>query len=245
MSALPEPAPVPPVTISAPAAPSRPAATPIPSPIRKARALRRLLAVSAAAAVLGLVAVLVLAAAGGAYRRARLTAPENEREGKPAARLARANKAIGAALPRGTYVVVDSFANRLRVYRDGELQRSAVVSTGSRTALRDPNTGRIWVFQTPLGEQRVRNKVRDPVWIKPDWAFVEEGVPIPKNRRERYDDVSLGDYALYLGDGYLIHGTIFQTLLGTPVTHGCIRLGDADLEYVYRNVPVGSRVYIH
>ncbi len=35
---------------------------------------------------------------------------------------------------------------------------------------------------------------------------------------------------LYMRDGYIIHGTIFKTLLGKRVTHGCIRLGDEDLE---------------
>lgn len=38
------------------------------------------------------------------------------------------------------------------------------------------------------------------------------------NRRrpaqDRFDNVSLGDYALYMPDGYIIHGTIFKTLLG-------------------------------
>ena len=42
--------------------------------------------------------------------------------------------------------------------------------------------------------------------------------------------VFLGDYALALGDGYLIHGTIYKRFLGMPVTHGCVRLNDEDLE---------------
>jgi L,D-transpeptidase YbiS len=57
--------------------------------------------------------------------------------------------------------------------------------------------------------------------------------------------VSLGEFALSLGDGYLIHGTLFQSLLGQPVTHGCIRLADEDLEYVWRTVAVGDRVYLY
>ena len=112
--------------------------------------------------------------------------------------------------------------------------------------LRDPSTGREWIFDTPLGERRVERKVKDPVWVKPDWAFIEEGyVPPPKGAEERYDRFSLGDYGLYLGDGYIIHGTLFQTLLGRRVTHGCIRLGDEDLKYVYQKVPLGARVYLY
>ncbi len=147
--------------------------------------------------------------------------------------------------PRGVYVVVDSYHNRLKVFRDGELMRDAVCSTGSGTILRDPETGREWVFDTPLGEHRVQRKQVDPVWWKPDWAFIEEGFKPPKSSRDRVDPDSLGEYGLYLGDGYIIHGTIFQTLLGQPITHGCIRLGDDDLEYVYQKVPVGARVYLY
>ena len=70
-------------------------------------------------------------------------------------------------------------------------------------------------------------------------------MPPPMGARDRRDDFSLGDYALYLGDGYMIHGTVFQTLVGRPVTHGCIRLRDEDLEYVYRTVPMGARVLLY
>ena len=86
--------------------------------------------------------------------------------------------------------------------------------------------------------------MKDPVWNKPDWAFIEEGQPIPRDAAERVDTYSLGDYALYLGDGYLIHGTLYQRLLGRSVTHGCVRLGDEDLEAVWKAAGVGTRVYI-
>jgi L,D-transpeptidase YbiS len=56
--------------------------------------------------------------------------------------------------------------------------------------------------------------------------------------------MELGAYAMDLGDGYLIHGTLYQRALGLSITHGCVRLGDADLETVYRKVRVGTPVYI-
>ena len=161
-------------------------------------------------------------------------------------RLARAERSLSALHPRGLFVTVDTYANRLRVHRGDEVLREALCSTGSGLALRDPRNGRLWVFTTPLGERTVQRKAVDPVWVKPDWAFVEEGlVPPPMGSRDRVDTFSLGDFALYLGDGYLIHGTLFQSLLGRRVTHGCIRLGDEDLSYVYRTVPVGARVYLY
>lgn len=54
----------------------------------------------------------------------------------------------------------------------------------------------------------------------------------------------LGAFKLDLGDGYLIHGTPHKDSLGQAATHGCIRVGDEDLAYLFRNVPPGTPVYI-
>ncbi len=162
-----------------------------------------------------------------------------------ARRAARAHNALQRLQPRGIYLVVDTYRNRLHVYREGELLRTAVCSTGTGIVLRDPRTGREWVFDTPLGERVIENKRRNPVWAKPDWAFIEEGMQPPTDPNERFDDVSLGNYGLYMGDGYIIHGTLFKSLLGRRVTHGCIRLGDEDLEFVYNSTPIGARVFLY
>jgi L,D-transpeptidase YbiS len=90
----------------------------------------------------------------------------------------------------------------------------------------------------------VQSKSRNPIWRKPDWAFVEEGLPIPKDPAERFEAGALGEYALYIGDGYLIHGTLYENLLGRSVTHGCIRLGRADLRELYRQVAPGTPVFV-
>jgi len=170
-------------------------------------------------------------------------ATEAEQLRKRAAQIA---VALDKVRPRGTVIVVDTFRNRLRLYKDGELLRLAVCSTGTGRVLRDPRTGRQWVFDTPMGEREIINKRRNPVWAKPDWAFIEEGyIPPPRDSQERFDDVSLGDYGLYMPEGYIIHGTLFKTLLGRRVTHGCVRLGDEDLEFVFKNAPIGSHVYLY
>lgn len=158
----------------------------------------------------------------------------------------RAASRLASLAPRGIHLRIDTFANRLRLYRGDELLRDAQCSTGSGVWLRDEVGGRQWFFDTPHGERRVQRKVRNPVWSKPDWAFIEEGLePPPPGDPARFDSISLGDYALYLGDGYLIHGTLFQTLLGQSLTHGCIRLGDEDLKHVYRELPIGAPVYLY
>lgn len=195
--------------------------------------------------------LIALATFGGSYRKQALELqppPASELADaaeEPGARLTKIEKRLASYAPvRETHVVVDTHRNRLRVYKGGNLLREAICSTGSGVRLRDPRNGREWVFDTPSGEVKVWRKRTNPVWVKPDWAFIEEGYEPPKGMRDRVDDYSLGDYALDMPDGYIIHGTVFKTLLGRRVTHGCIRLGDEDLKFVYETVPVGARVFL-
>ncbi len=174
-------------------------------------------------------------------------APASPSDGGPKeqARQEKLARKMASLAPTGIYVLVDTYKNRIHVFKNGEPLREAVCSTGSGTILKDPEKGREWVFDTPRGERKVQRKVKNPIWVKPDWAFIEEGYRPPgKDSPGRYDDFSLGDYGLYLGDGYIMHGTVFQSLLGQRVTHGCIRIGDADLEWIYNTVPLGTRVYL-
>jgi L,D-transpeptidase YbiS len=225
--------------------PAPPRARQLPDWVRAVAAGLAGAAVASAAVAFG------LARMGGAYARESFQtdpaplAAESLTAEEIAARAEKIERRLAALAPGGeVYVVVDSYANRLSVYKGRELLREAVCSTGSGVRLRDPRNGKEWLFDTPQGEFKILRKVRDPVWVKPDWAFVEEGYEPPKGMRDRVDDFSLGDYGLYMKDGYIIHGTIFKTLLGKRVTHGCIRLGDEDLEFVYKKVPVGARVFM-
>jgi hypothetical protein len=55
----------------------------------------------------------------------------------------------------------------------------------------------------------------------------------------------LGQYRLDLGEGFLLHGTPFKNSIGLAATHGCVRLRDEDILWLYENVPVGTKVYIY
>jgi len=147
--------------------------------------------------------------------------------------------------PADVYIVVDTARNRLYVKRGDEVLLDAVASTGSGTILDDPGRpGTRWVFDTPRGEFAIKSKMTNPVWIKPDWAFVEEGMEVPKDPTQRMEAGILGEYALGFGKGYFIHGTLYPRLLGKSVTHGCIRLKDDDLQAVFKRVKVGTKVLI-
>lgn len=143
-----------------------------------------------------------------------------------------------------SYIVINTTENRFALYRNKKLIREGFCSTGSLMMLKTEK-GNSWVFKTPKGKRTIQGKITHPYWNRPDWSFVEEGLPIPpKNDPSRWESGVLGDYAMGIGDGYLIHGTIYKRFLGMPVTHGCVRLNDEDLEAVYNTLNIGSKVYI-
>ncbi len=147
--------------------------------------------------------------------------------------------------PVKPYIVVNTTGNRFSL-RDinGDTIRTGACSTGKNELLIAGNK-RI-VFKTPKGIFTVRNKQQNRPWVKPDWAYIEDGLPIPSARSaDRIDYSTLGDYAMEIGDGYMLHGTLYQRFLGLPVTHGCVRLGDKDLEVIYNTLSKGSKVFIY
>ena len=146
--------------------------------------------------------------------------------------------------PQGLYIVVDTAENLLYLKDGPRTLLKATISAGSGSILKDPSGERRWVFETPRGEFTVQSKIVKPTWYKPDWAFIEEGKPIPKNVTGRIEAGMLGDYALGFGDGYFIHGTLYTRLLGKNITHGCIRVGDEDLKTLYHSVALGTKVFI-
>ncbi len=150
-----------------------------------------------------------------------------------------------ALTPVQPYIVVNTTYNRFKLYKKRKQIREGFCSTGSYTLLKSRDK-REWIFHTPKGMYRVLGKVTNPVWRRPDWSFVEEGLPIPPpNHPSRWEAGVLGDYALSIGNGYLIHGTIYKRFLGMPVTHGCIRMNDEDLEAVFKTLEIGSKVYVY
>jgi L,D-transpeptidase YbiS len=141
------------------------------------------------------------------------------------------------------YLVVDTHTNQLFVRRGSALLRACPAATGSNREL--SGAGQRWLFATPRGIMTVRDKRVDPVWVMPDWAFVEKGEDVPPlESKERLVPDHLGDYALILGGGIMIHGTTDIASLGRNASHGCIRLGKEDLRYVYEMADIGTKVYV-
>jgi lipoprotein-anchoring transpeptidase ErfK/SrfK len=67
----------------------------------------------------------------------------------------------------------------------------------------------------------------------------------PIDTKHRQVEGELGHFRLTLGDGFMLHGTPYASSIGENVTHGCVRLADDDIEWLYQHVPVGTKVYIY
>lgn len=153
---------------------------------------------------------------------------------------------VGRKVRESLHILVDTQANKLYVKQGLTLLWQADCSVGRGGTLTDKKTGRRWEFVTPRGQFEIRGKMTEPLWIKPDWAFVETGEAIPPpGDPSRQAKGELGAYVLNLGDGYLIHGTRDEKSLGRPASHGCVRLGRDDLQKLFDLAPVGTRVYIY
>jgi L,D-transpeptidase ErfK/SrfK len=94
-------------------------------------------------------------------------------------------------------------------------------------------------WATPIGEAKVTQKARDPVWYVPASVrkeHAERGDPLPRVVQPGPDN-PLGKFAMALSlPGYLIHGTNKPAGVGMRSSHGCIRLYPEDIEALFERV---------
>jgi hypothetical protein len=79
---------------------------------------------------------------------------------------------VPSTLPQGKYVVVDLDRNEVR-FMDGRTVLWAAPA-GTGTGLRLQGKDGEWDFATPNGVYQVQYKEQNPVWIAPDWYFIEK-----------------------------------------------------------------------
>jgi hypothetical protein len=114
------------------------------------------------------------------------------------------------------------------------LTKPTVISGGRKIMFRDgeagvlhPDSGFAWL---PLEEEIVFDNT----------LFIP-----PVGSKNRAVQGELGKYKLDTGGGVLLHGTPHQSSIGKAATHGCMRLRDEDIEWLYQYVPVGTKIYIY
>jgi len=110
----------------------------------------------------------------------------------------------------GNFVItVSTEENKVYARRNGQLVFEAVCSTGKNETLRAQ--GRTMVFRTPIGRFRIQSKEENPMWVPPDWHYIEEA------QKEGLDVVRL-DYGKRIGDLYVSGREVYSN--GYPVGSG-------------------------
>jgi hypothetical protein len=79
-----------------------------------------------------------------------------------------------AASPDRPYLVISIEERRLWYKQAGRLLYEAPVATGSGKTLVKEGGASVWKFETPRGRLVVRSKEEAPVWVPPDWHYVEQ-----------------------------------------------------------------------
>jgi hypothetical protein len=128
----------------------------------------------------------------------------------------------------GAVVVVRRSKHRLYLFSGTTLIRVFRVGTGRR---RDP---------TPVGRFVITSKARDPWWKPPHARWATRFVPIPPGPANPLGTRWLGLSVPEVG----IHGTPDRASLGYSRSHGCIRMGIRDVEWLFERVRVGTPVIV-
>jgi len=113
----------------------------------------------------------------------------------------------------------------LRVYDNGKLVKEYPVALGTSYE------------KTPVGNYKISYKEKNPTWI-PGSGFPDK-TPVPPG-----PDNPLGSRWMEFSPGYGIHGTNKDWDIQYPVSGGCIRMHNADVEELYELVDVETPVTI-
>ncbi|MCY7390379.1 MAG: L,D-transpeptidase family protein [Leptolyngbyaceae cyanobacterium CAN_BIN12] len=95
-------------------------------------------------------------------------------------------------------------------------------------------------WETPRGTFQVKQMFRNPTWIHP----LKKGIVIPGGDPEN----PLGRYWIGFwsnGKNWIgFHGTDNPKSVGKAVSHGCIRMYNADIEELFKKVSLGTEVKV-
>lgn len=103
-------------------------------------------------------------------------------------------------------------------------------------------------LNTPLTSTVISEKRKDPIWRPTQEMqarhFQEHGTYLAAEVAAGPDN-PFGKYALRLGTSeYLIHGSNKRFGIGMRASSGCIRLYDDDIEWLFNNIPLNTKVRI-
>lgn len=97
--------------------------------------------------------------------------------------------------------------------------------------------------KTPVGNFVISDKIKEPVWWRPDGKRIPFGHP-ENILGTRWMSLKAADPSTPDVKGYGIHGTWDESSLGKAESAGCIRMRNSDVEELYTLFPLGTSVTI-
>ena len=114
----------------------------------------------------------------------------------------------------GREIVIELGRQSIYAYENGVLKKRALMSSGKM------------VTPTVLGDYEIYRKYRSQTMSGPGYSL---------------DNV---EWPMYFYAGYAIHGTWWHTMFGTPMSHGCVNLTNADARWFWEFAPLGTPVQV-
>ena len=119
--------------------------------------------------------------------------------------VATAQQAIEDLHDSNFVITVSTAENKVYARRNGELVFEAICSTGSNSQLISDD--RTMVFRTPIGRFRIQSKEENPMWVPPDWHYIEQaqknGMSVIRlERGQRVGDLYVSGNNVYSDGGF-------------------------------------------
>jgi hypothetical protein len=99
------------------------------------------------------------------------------------------------------YLAIDTQAKKLRFYYGDTVLREGDIVVGENKTIESGDKS--WTFVPLKGSFKIEGKAVGYDWKIPEWVYAMNGQAIPANRPAVSG--GLGDYVLFLPDGYVIH----------------------------------------
>ncbi|WP_158299426.1 L,D-transpeptidase family protein [Paenibacillus antri] len=122
-------------------------------------------------------------------------------------------------------LIVNKSINELAYFKDGELVRIFPVATGKTEEL------------TPEGTFPIVNKIKNRPYYKEKIPGGDPANPLGK----RWLGLHVGNT---VGTTYAIHGNNNEKSIGKYVSAGCIRMYNDDIEWLFEQLDVGTKVVV-
>ena len=97
--------------------------------------------------------------------------------------------------------------------------------------------------KTPIGSFVINDKIKEPVWWRPDGKQIPFGDP-ENILGTRWMSIKASGAGTPDVSGYGIHGTWDESSIGKSESAGCIRMRNSEVEQLFMMVPVGTVVTI-